>query len=819
MIGRIGNAVSRLVGAPAPVGGPGGTLMPVPRTQAQWNGLFGTLFGPPGGRVDPTHDRAVSQVYGGPYQGPLDLDRYGGETPRQRREYREEHSRNPVFRAAINGQRDDIAVLEPSITSGNKKNPVANDAAEFVKWSIAAAPGGWPGLINNIYIHGSIDGFSVLELKQKVQAWNGVNKWGFAYARPLDTTHIRLRLDQYFNVIDVVNMVRGLESYSVTDYLIYTHNGLYNSPFGQSDGRAAITAAKMISDVYKLWYVALKVYGLPYMVGKTAAQNRALMATTLEALRAGGYAVLTSEKDSIDAINLAAGAALNGFEQFIHTKREDIFFAVRNVAQPFMEGDGGADAHTDTGKQQDSSNAGEKFKAHNVVEVVKSQLIPWLIRPNFDLDESEYPLCKLGGTDWNQNAKIIATIREASEAGLDPSKKWAQAQIAMEGATDDEDRLASPQERMQQQQAQQQTTQPGGETDAGEDDPTGVQDEATAAALDALGVPTDDGTEPETFAEGHHREGEVWKSREGRWMTIKGGRAVPAKDPGAAAAPLPDRKPTKPGAGATKPKPGTRGYPTATPVRPTPDEDEASRVAWEKVPEPKKVAGAKRVAVKASSPEGKAMLARADQWADAQAAKHAARVAKHLGIDERSARFVLANAIKMLCRQALKTGADAGQSVTGASGRTLNIGVKRKSFSDATANAVVWLATARLAADPARFQFRRGHDAADGTVRDLPAERFDPSKRPPLLVWQDDDGELYVIDGHHRLAWAERDGVSRVPVRVIDADTAEEAREIGRLANQDSAAARTFSDAHRLEPDAARWTEELIAEFAAGSAA
>jgi hypothetical protein len=188
MFGRLAEMVQRAAGGPPPVGGPNGTFVRVPTSQAGWNAVLTDLFGPPTGQwVDRTHDRAVAQIYGGPYQGPLDLDRYGGETAQQRRAYRDEHSSSPVFRAAINGQRDDIAVLEPSIVSGNKKNPVANDAAEFAKWTIAAATGGWPNLINNVYIHASLDGYSVLELKQREQRWNGVPKWGFAYARPLDT--------------------------------------------------------------------------------------------------------------------------------------------------------------------------------------------------------------------------------------------------------------------------------------------------------------------------------------------------------------------------------------------------------------------------------------------------------------------------------------------------------------------------------------------------------------------------------------------------------------------------------------------------------
>lgn len=619
MIGRVRTMLGKASAAPV-AGGPQ-PLIRVPQTQQQWNGFLGGVLGPPGGNVNLTQDRAASQIYGGPYQGPEDLDRYGGETPRQRRAYRDLHSSSPVLRAAINGQRDDIAVLEPSITAGNKKNPVAVDAADFVKWTIADAPGGWPGLINNIFIHGSLDGYSILELKMRDVKWNGVTKWGFAYARPLDTTYIKLQLDPYFNVLAVVNMIRGIEAYGVENYLIYTHNGLYNSPFGQSDCRAAITAAKTISDVYLMWYIALKVYGLPYMIGKTQPQNRALMATVLDALRGGGYAVLTNEKDTIDTLDMAAAAATTGFKDLIHTKREDIFFAVRNVAQPFMEGDGGADSHTDTGVQQGSSNAGEKLKAHNITEVVRGQLIPWLVRENFVLEEWEYPQCKLGGTDWNELAKKVDAISKAADAGFDPSKTWAQAQIAMEGATSDDDRLMSVQEKQQAQQAQMQAARPP--------------------------VP---------------------------------GQPPPAQPPGA---------PAPPPAKALPPK----------------------------------------------------------------------------------------------------------------------------AFSAGASNAVVWLATARLAADPARFQFRRKHDSADGTVRDLPSEAFDPRKCPPLLVWQDDDGELYVVDGHHRLAWAERDGASRVPVQMIDAESAEEAKEAGRRANMSAAGSVATFSADSASP-VEQWADELIAEFA-----
>ena len=84
--------------------------------------------------------------------------------------------------------------------------------------------------------------------------------------------------------------------------------------------------------------------------------------------------------------------------------------------------------------------------------------------------------------------------------------------------------------------------------------------------------------------------------------------------------------------------------------------------------------------------------------------------------------------------------------------------------------------------DPDRFQFRAGH-AEDGTVRDLPATRFDPRQCKPALTWKDPGGNRWLVDGHHRKAHAERDGAEWFPVQDIAADSAEEAREIGRKAN------------------------------------
>jgi hypothetical protein len=125
------------------------------------------------------------------------------------------------------------------------------------------------------------------------------------------------------------------------------------------------------------------------------------------------------------------------------------------------------------------------------------------------------------------------------------------------------------------------------------------------------------------------------------------------------------------------------------------------------------------------------------------------------------------------------------------------------------------VATSALWTDPARFQFRRGHDSADGTVRDLPTAKYDPAKSPPLIAWHDPETRRdNVIDGHHRFAWAERDGASSVPVQFVNAGSAEEAKAFGERLNREHDAI-PFADKVNEDDDAAMFTLDDVNTFAA----
>lgn len=90
-----------------------------------------------------------------------------------------------------------------------------------------------------------------------------------------------------------------------------------------------------------------------------------------------------------------------------------------------------------------------------------------------------------------------------------------------------------------------------------------------------------------------------------------------------------------------------------------------------------------------------------------------------------------------------------------------------------------------IAFDPSRFQYKLNATATTGEVGSLSGVRkWDPNLSGVMSVWKDPgDGKVYVINGHNRLALANRLGAEAVTVRFLNAANATEARAIGALQN------------------------------------
>lgn len=405
-------------------------------------------------------DQVWSDTWPVPYVGPLSIDNSGTcgpiETPEMRRQYRELYRREPSIRAAVNGKADAVACLDVSVIPRDNHKDTDCEAAEFVKWTVENTLLGWDGLIRQIVAPALIDGFSVLEKTlqpietQWGREWAG--KWGLLHCRMLDTAWLRLQLDQYRNVLSVVNLVRGLQYYNVDKFVLFSYSSLWNNPFGQSDLRACIRSCALIEDAYKLWYLALKMFGMPYLHGKVEVPaQRQMMADALEALRAGGYAV-TGVQDEIELLNLAAGTSFSAFEANIRAMREDNFMAIRGAYLPFLEGVGGPDAHGNTAISKVASDTNTDLLAKSVARVISHQLVPWLVKDNFPVGTG-YPTVVLGGTSWDEvSSSLEVGLMLADQMGLPLSKDqvYKRANWAPPDGPDDVVDLVQYQQRKEQ---------------------------------------------------------------------------------------------------------------------------------------------------------------------------------------------------------------------------------------------------------------------------------------------------------------------------------------------------------------------------------
>lgn len=429
-------------------------------TQTQIAGLFG----PPIPSVV-TQDQIAAVVWANPYDTPLSIINYANETAAMRFRFRLQYQEVPVVRAAVRSLADDICTSEITVMAQDEDDPQQVAAAKFFDWTIQEMDGGWRGVLDTIYLPSSVDGWSLSEPKLKLQRYKGQTYYGLEHVRSLDTRFLGLQLDIYRNVVAIVNFVRGLEYYAPETAILHTLNGMYSNPFGQSDLRAVTRSANIIGDLYLIWYLALDRYGMPLLKGHYGAATQKLaLQQSLESLRQFGYIVMSKE-DDVDVLNMAAGAAITGFEAMIDKMREDVYLGIRHTGgQNYMESGGGPESHTDTKTQQENSDSGTKARTMALASTIRK-----LAKRVYDQNFGWIPLphIKFGGLDWQQTKTVAETLGVVMEkTGIDPDKNWAAKLLNVQLSSSPENSLQAALAKQEQakaaaQQPPQPAAQPG----------------------------------------------------------------------------------------------------------------------------------------------------------------------------------------------------------------------------------------------------------------------------------------------------------------------------------------------------------------------
>ncbi len=385
-----------------------------------------------------------NDVWRMPYRSPLDLDNFGREDPEMRAAYRRYHANNPTVGTALEGKVASIACLDVACLPDDEDNPNDQAAAEWLEWTIDHSEYGWDGLIRNTILPACLDGWSVQEIVTEAvrdRRWaNGGPLWGLKHCQPKDTERLFLEIDEYRNVLSVVNRVRGLEYFSPEKIVLFTHDDLFANPFGRSDLRRAYRYCYLIDLAYELWAVALKVYSGPVVWGKRAEnQTRTSLELALQALRQGGW-VSTDKNTEIEVLNLATAVNFEAFEAKVRILREEINTAIRGAYLPFQQGSSGKGETR--GNSQVSKGTGsdpiEQLLAKAVGRCLTRQLAPRLLEPNFH-DVGRVRIV-LGGHDWEEtNRQIDAADKLQNKMGLPVSKKWLYKATKVPPPTDPQD--------------------------------------------------------------------------------------------------------------------------------------------------------------------------------------------------------------------------------------------------------------------------------------------------------------------------------------------------------------------------------------------
>jgi hypothetical protein len=92
-----------------------------------------------------------------------------------------------------------------------------------------------------------------------------------------------------------------------------------------------------------------------------------------------------------------------------------------------------------------------------------------------------------------------------------------------------------------------------------------------------------------------------------------------------------------------------------------------------------------------------------------------------------------------------------------------------------------------IQADPKRFQFKQDATEEGGVTQKLSSvEKWNEKAAGVVLVWEDNSGKRFVVDGHHRLALAKKLGVKNINVYVLkesEGVTDKDARAFGAMSN------------------------------------
>ena len=264
------------------------------------------------------------------------------ETQEMRRQFRRMLA-DPNVKSALLGKIVPVTALELKFHAAGD-HPRYKEHAEFLDWSIKRRlKGGLMALAWNVLVHGCIDGYSINEKVwtfQDGQRYHGKRVLSDLKAKDPDQDCV-LWFDEYKNVTGVMGLKWNAgEVWNPKEFLIYSHQPLYNNATGISDFRSVYGRYWMLDSVTKMRGRGAEKRAEPIVWGEYpdgTKQNS--VQNMLARVKSQNWGAVPAgvKLQVLDT----AGSSSDYFEKFTSSLREEIFLGIAGaILQNLTGGEG-----------------------------------------------------------------------------------------------------------------------------------------------------------------------------------------------------------------------------------------------------------------------------------------------------------------------------------------------------------------------------------------------------------------------------------------------------------------------------------------------
>lgn len=354
--------------------------------------------------------------------------------------------RDPYVKAAWEPQLFKVASEDWQVHPSEKKNPLAEEQADFCKRVIEDyLDGGMMALVRSICAPLGSDGFSLAEKVWAVAERGRLEKRIICSAlKAKDPNDLHLEGDRYNNVQSVTSLKKHGERYPITDFLYSRYLTVFNEPMAEAAFRPAYGAYWMRDTVRKLRVIHHEKKMAGMLVGTYLnPDDKGTLESALERAKSATW-LAVPEGVQIQALAIST-AAEPDYKSFDESNRDEIVQAIAFATLQILTSSV-SDPRGDSKVQKTMADLGPWYLMAIVMDTVNNQLFPDLIDFNFPFPAAGgYPKLTFGAVSNQELIETISLLEGAQRVGLKPSRKhYAEALSIKESKPDDPDDQMQP---------------------------------------------------------------------------------------------------------------------------------------------------------------------------------------------------------------------------------------------------------------------------------------------------------------------------------------------------------------------------------------